>query len=225
MSLLGRLHCGQGAGQSLCDDAVDRRREHERLDAHVDQPRDCAGGVARVQRGHHEVPSEGCLDRDLSGLRITNLADHDHVRVGTKHRAQAVGEGNTGLDRHLHLLDARDRGLDRILDREDAALAVVDDAERAVERRRLPGARGSGYKDGAIGLSDRRQEPLVLRVLHAQRAEVAHHRAGVEDPHHDPFASRSAATSPRARRCGARQSSPPDGRPAGPGARRYPGWP
>ena len=41
----------QRAREPLGDDAVDRVGDHERLDVHVDQAGDRAGGVARVKRG------------------------------------------------------------------------------------------------------------------------------------------------------------------------------
>ena len=48
-----------------------------------------AGGVAGVQRREHEVAGERGLDRDVGGLAVADLADHDHVGVGAQHRAQA----------------------------------------------------------------------------------------------------------------------------------------
>ncbi len=47
------------------------------------------GGVVGVQRGEHQVPGERGLDRDLRGLAVADLADHDHVGVGAHDRAQA----------------------------------------------------------------------------------------------------------------------------------------
>ena len=50
------------------------------------------GRVVGVQRREHEVAGERRLDRDLRGLAVADLADHDHVGVGADHRAQPGGE-------------------------------------------------------------------------------------------------------------------------------------
>ncbi len=51
--------------------------------------RDRRRRVVGVQRGEHQVPGQRRLDRDLRGLAVADLADHDHVGVGAHHRAQA----------------------------------------------------------------------------------------------------------------------------------------
>ena len=53
--------------------------------------------VVGVQRGEHEVAGERRLDRDLRGLAVADLADHDDVGVGAHHRAQARGERQARL--------------------------------------------------------------------------------------------------------------------------------
>jgi len=50
----------------------------------------------------------------------------DRIR-GAQHRAQTDIKGHAGLGRDLHLLDAGDPLLDRVLDREDHALALLVD--------------------------------------------------------------------------------------------------
>ena len=63
--------------------------------------------------------------RDLGGLQVADLADHDHVRVLAQEAAQRGGEGHAALDVHLHLVDARHADFDRVLDRGDVALLVL----------------------------------------------------------------------------------------------------
>ena len=95
------------------------------------------GGVVRVQRREHHVPGECRLDRHLRRLGVPDLADHDHVGVGAQDRAQRRGERHVRLDVDLHLVDAGQPVLDRILDRDDVDLRPVDLGECRVERRRL----------------------------------------------------------------------------------------
>ena len=45
-----------GADEALGLEAADDAGEQEGLDAHVEQARDAADGVIRVQRGQHQMP-------------------------------------------------------------------------------------------------------------------------------------------------------------------------
>ena len=69
------------AREALGEDEVDRGGDQERLDAHVEQAGDGRRGVVGVQRGEHQVAGERGLDRDLRGLEVADLADHDDVGV------------------------------------------------------------------------------------------------------------------------------------------------
>ena len=82
-----------------------------------------------------------------------------------------------------HLLDAGDARLDRVLDRDDRALAGVDLVERGVQRRRLarPGRTGDEHR-AAVALQRLAEEVLLLGE-HPEPGEVLDDRALVEDAH------------------------------------------
>ena len=64
--LVGLLALGaERADQPLRHDRLDRAGDQERLDAHVDQAGDRAGGVVGVQRAEDQVAGEGGLDGDF----------------------------------------------------------------------------------------------------------------------------------------------------------------
>ncbi len=75
--------------QPLRQHAVERRDELIRLDAHVQEPAQHVDDVVGVHGREHQVPGERRLDRDLRGLRVADLADHDLVRIVAEDRAQA----------------------------------------------------------------------------------------------------------------------------------------
>ena len=82
-------------------------------------------------------PVSAALTRDLGGLEVANLADHDDVRVLPQERAQRGREVQADVLVHLHLVDAVQVVLDRILGGGDVAIDRVELGERRVERRRL----------------------------------------------------------------------------------------
>jgi hypothetical protein len=77
--------------------AFDGRRHEERLDAHVNQPRERARRVVRVQRAEHQVTRQRRADGDLRGLLVADFTDHHHVRVLPQDVAQAHREGQPDL--------------------------------------------------------------------------------------------------------------------------------
>ena len=82
-------HHAELAHEALRQHAEQRRREQIVLDAHLEQAGDGARRVVGVQRREHEVTGERRLDRDLGGLGVADLTDHDDVGILTHDRAQA----------------------------------------------------------------------------------------------------------------------------------------
>src|SRR5689334_15599681 len=87
--------------EALREHAEERRGEEVVLDAHLEETRDGARRVVRVQRREDEVAGERRLDRDLGRLGVADLADHDDVGVLADDRAQTAGEREA--DRRLHV--------------------------------------------------------------------------------------------------------------------------
>ena len=80
------------ANQALRHDAIQRRNEIVRLDAHVDEAADHVGHVVGVNRGENQMAGERRVDGDLRGFLVANFADHDLVGVVTQNGTQAAGE-------------------------------------------------------------------------------------------------------------------------------------
>ena len=101
--------------ETLGQHEVDRSGHQERLDAHVQQTGDRARRVVGVERRQDQVTRQRGLDGNLRGLEVSNLTDHDDVGVLTQERAQCRGEVQADVFVHLHLVDADEVELDRIL--------------------------------------------------------------------------------------------------------------
>ena len=164
--------------------AQQRRAQQEGLDAHVGQAGHGAGRVVGVQGRQHQVPGQRSLDRDLRGLVVADLADHDDVRVLAQDRAQGLGEVEVDLGVDLGLADAGQLVLDRVLDRHDVAAAGVQPAQRRVQRGGLARAGGAGHQDDAVRLLDQLQEASQRVAGHADRFQAELAFALVEQAQH-----------------------------------------
>ena len=151
----------------------DRRGDEERLDAHVEEAVERGDRVGGVQRREHEVAGERGLHGDAGGLDVADLADEDDVGVLAQDRLEAVGEGEAGLLVDLDLVDRREDVLDRVLDRHDVAVGVVDLGERGVERRGLAAAGRAGADHHA---ERRAHDPRERSRVSSRHAELV--RAG-----------------------------------------------
>src|SRR5690349_15636212 len=144
----------QHANQPLGQHAIERRDKVVRLDAHVQETSDHVDDVVGVNRGEHEVPCKRGLNRDLRGLRVANLADHDLVRVVTQNGTKTTIERQSFLFVHGNLRDAVQLILNRILDGDDLVFFVSDLIQRGVERGRLARAGWTSHQDHAVRLRD-----------------------------------------------------------------------
>ena len=100
--------------------------------SYYDQARRRAHRVVGVQRGEHQVPGEARLDRDLRGLEVADLADHDHVGVVPQDRAQRAREGHADARIDLRLRYPGELVLHRVFHRHDVLALSVDARERRV---------------------------------------------------------------------------------------------
>ena len=112
--------------EALRDDADERRRQDERVDAELEEPRDRGRRVVRVKRGEDHVAGERRLQRDLRRLAVADLAHHDDVRILPEDVAERLGEAEPDLRLHGDLVERLDDDLDRILDRDDVHLGRRD---------------------------------------------------------------------------------------------------
>src|SRR5437773_3638609 len=127
--------------QPLTDDPDHRGSDQEGLDAEVQEPLQRAGRIGSVEGRQDQVSRECRLDPDASRLGVAHLADEDDVRVLTEDPLQSAGERDARLVVDLDLVDRGQDVFDRVLDRHDVALAVVDLGERRVQGRRLTASR------------------------------------------------------------------------------------
>src|SRR5262249_33594679 len=145
---------------------------------------------------------------DLCGFRVTDLAYHDLVGIVPQYRAQAAGEGKAFLLIDGYLQHAGQLVFDRILDRHDLVVAVVDLADRRIQRGRLPAAGRPGDQQHAVRLLGQAAQLRNGCRLEAEQVkpqppdlvgkrllvQYAQHRVFAEDAGHDRHAHVDLAT-------------------------------
>src|SRR4029079_17787599 len=99
-----------------------------------------------------------------------------------------VRERELDLRIHLHLTDARELVLDRVLDRDDVLLGGIDLLERRVERGRLAAAGRAGDEDDAVALADQTLHGLQILTGEPELLEPEQRRRAVEQTHDDALA-------------------------------------
>src|ERR1041385_4123115 len=73
---------------------------------------------------------------DLGSFRIADFTDHDHIRVLTHNRSEAVREREADLGFNLDLVYTAQLVLDRVFDGNNFLARIVDLLKRTVKRRR-----------------------------------------------------------------------------------------
>ena len=71
------------------------------------------------------MTGEARLHGDLRGFKVTDLTDHDHVRVLSEDGAQTAGKAHIYAGIHLRLTNAVEVILDGIFHRHDVAGAGI----------------------------------------------------------------------------------------------------
>src|SRR4030095_3515332 len=100
----GAAMCTDATQQALTEHGFQRRRNKERLDAHIKQTRNGPGRIVRMQRRKNQMSRERCLDGNLCRLKIACFANHDAVWVLAQKVPQNACESQLDrfIYRHLH---------------------------------------------------------------------------------------------------------------------------
>ena len=115
------------------------------------------------------------LDRDLRSLGIAHFADHDDVWVLSDDGPQRIGEGQPDLRFDLHLVDPLNVVLNRILDRDDHSLGLIQVSQRRVKGGRFAAAGRSGHQQDAVRRGQDVAHGLFLRSAESERPEIQLH--------------------------------------------------
>ena len=120
--------------QSLGNNAHRCIRNQITLHIHVHQTGHRAGRVIGVQGTQHQMAGNRSLYRNSRRFLVTNLTNHNNIRVLSQNRAQRGGKGQAGFNINLHLIDAVNVGLHRVLNRYNIHRIAVQLTQRRIQR-------------------------------------------------------------------------------------------
>src|SRR5688572_6456776 len=171
----------------------DARGEQKGLNLHVDQPGEYAGRDSAVNGADDQVSREAGLHGDARGLRIANLADHDHLRILAHERPKGfwIRELLAGVD--LRLADHREVELHRVFYRahtDGRASALHNGVEGRVDRGGLTGAGRAGEQNQPTRPSEQLEIGFERLVVNAERGQIEAAIARVKQADDDLFTPR-----------------------------------
>src|SRR5260370_23064193 len=134
------------------------------------------------------MASQRRLHRNLRGLQIADLANHDDIGILPQDRAQQAGEIEADLRSDLNLVDAGKLIFDRVLDRYDVARDRVQPQKSGIEGRRLAAAGRTGDQHHAVRQCERPFDALSDGGWQTQLFIVELDRSAVEHAQHDRLA-------------------------------------
>jgi hypothetical protein len=108
------------------------------------------------------MPREGRANRKLRRLGVAGLADQNHIGILAEQRPQRGGKGEADLFADLRLPDAGELVFDRVFQRVDRAVAVVQQVQRGMERGGLARTGRSGEVDESGRAGEGRVQGLGL---------------------------------------------------------------
>ena len=103
-----------------------------------------------MQGTYHQVSGDGRLYGDAGGLLVSDLTDHDDIRVLSQDGTQCRCEGQVGFVVDLYLIDTVDICLDRIFDGDDVHVLFVQLAQCGIQGGRLTTSGRSGYQNDTV---------------------------------------------------------------------------
>ena len=132
------------------------------------------------------MPGQRRANRDIRRFPVANFADHDHVRILAHDVPQALREGQPDLRIHMDLIDPVHLILDRVFNRDDLLVGLIDALQCGIERSGFSATRRPRDHENAV-----RERSVILHApqhvrIETQLFQIVEIAGGsVEQTHHD----------------------------------------
>ena len=141
-----------------------------------------------MERAQDLMTGQRRFHGNVGCLVVTNLTHHHDVRILPEDGAQRRSEIESDVVAHRNLIDARQLVLDRVLDRYDVVLRVVQLLQHRVERCRLAGTGRTGHENHSVRRVDRLLEFVERALVHAHLVDAAGEGRLIENTNDDLLA-------------------------------------
>ena len=175
------------AHQPLSYDTSQSGSYKERFYTHIDQSRDRACSIVGMQGTENQMTCQCGVNADTSRFNVTNLTDHDYIRVLTQNTAQSVGKGKARFIIDSYLIDAFNTIFDRIFNSNDVFIRIVDIGERRVQSCRFAAAGRTCDKYDAIGRVEQTAIQLHILRCESQIIDINRSRRFIKNTHNNLF--------------------------------------
>ena len=128
------------------------------------------------------------LNRNIGSFQITNLTDHNDVRILTQERLQSSGKSQTLLIIDVNLIDARQVNLGRVFRRCNIYRLRIQNIQTGIERHSLSRTCRTGYQHHAVRTVDGIQQQFLLKRLETKLIDIQRSSIRIQNPHHNLFA-------------------------------------
>src|SRR5256714_14835203 len=160
------------AHEALGNKRLYHRGEQKRFHVHVEQTCNATYRVICVQCAEDKVTCHRGANCNIRSLDVSNLANHDHIRVLSQNVSQAFGESQINLWFHVDLRDTRDSIFDRFFNCNDPALHRIDAAEKTIKRGRFPAAGRTREEDNSVRLGKEIPNDLFLLIAQIESLKI-----------------------------------------------------
>ena len=123
-----------------------------------------------MQGTYYQVSGNRRLNRDARCLLVSDLTDHDDIRVLTKDGTQGTGEGQVCLRIYMYLIDTVDIRLYRVFDSDNIYILGVQFTEGCIQGSGFTGTGRSGNQQNSVRILQNMVKLLHLRRLQSKLA-------------------------------------------------------
>ena len=136
--------------QSLCNNTNNSICNHVTLYIHICQTGDRTCRTICMQRAYYQVTGNRRFNGNISSLLVTDLTDHDDVRILTQDRTKCRCKGKSRLRVGLYLIDPGKVCLYRVLYGDNINALCIQFAKCRIQCRRFTTTGWSCYKDNTV---------------------------------------------------------------------------
>ncbi len=155
--------------------------------AHGKKTRHGTSGVIGMDGGKEQMSGERGLNRNFGRFKVTNFSHHDDVRVLAENRAQAFSKRILFARFNLALVQALHFILNRVFERNNFCLMIVQAFQNSVQRGGLTASRWTSGYNHAVWTLNLFGQTLLGSCSEAQFFKIKRDGVRIQETHDHAF--------------------------------------